>query len=163
MHNHLLGSVDTAGVEVIKCYALSRFLSVGGWGGYRNVNFKLTMIVSPPHDVGNLDTKTYRISHKGRVAAPNWMNFRENPNGLRPPPHFRKIMLQTLYDRYGCIYARRYDGWVKSSRHFVFISARQYASSMSEVLGMASVSVRIGSPTGNRTRAFHVKGGDLHY
>ena len=86
VHNHLLGSVNTAGGKVIKCYALSRFLSVGGWGGYRNVNFKLTMIVSPPHDVGNVDTKTHRISHKGRVAAPNWMNFRENPNGLRPPP-----------------------------------------------------------------------------
>ena len=31
------------------------------------------------------------------------------PKGLRPPPYFRKIMLQIFYDRYGCIYARRYD------------------------------------------------------
>ena len=32
------------------------------------------------------------------------------PKGLwPPPPYFRKIMLQIFYDRYGCIYARRYD------------------------------------------------------
>ena len=29
-----------------------------------------------------------------------------------PPSHFRKIMLQMFYDRYGCIYARRYDGQI---------------------------------------------------
>ena len=27
-----------------------------------------------------------------------------------PPPHFWKIILQFFYNRYGCIYARRYDG-----------------------------------------------------
>ena len=27
-----------------------------------------------------------------------------------PPPHFWKIILQIFYNRYGCIYARRYDG-----------------------------------------------------
>ena len=26
-----------------------------------------------------------------------------------PPPHFWKIMLQILYNGYGCIYARRYE------------------------------------------------------
>ena len=35
------------------------------------------------------------------------------PIRLRPPPpHFRKIMLQFFYDRYGCIYERRYDGQI---------------------------------------------------
>ena len=29
-----------------------------------------------------------------------------------PPPHFRKIILQICYDRYGCIHARRYDGQI---------------------------------------------------
>ena len=29
-----------------------------------------------------------------------------------PPPHLRKIMLQIFYDRYGSIYASRYDGQV---------------------------------------------------
>ena len=27
-----------------------------------------------------------------------------------PPPNFLKIILQIFYDRYGCIYARRYNG-----------------------------------------------------
>ena len=27
-----------------------------------------------------------------------------------PPPHFRKIIVQFLYNGYGCIYARRYEG-----------------------------------------------------
>ena len=37
-----------------------------------------------------------------RVRLPNWM--------ILTPPHLRKIILQTLHNRYGCIYARRYDG-----------------------------------------------------
>jgi hypothetical protein len=32
--------------------------------------------------------------------------------GPCPPPHFQKIMLQILYDRCGCIYARKYDGQI---------------------------------------------------
>ena len=49
------------------------------------------------------------ISTKGRVVLPNCMNFRKNSNRPSTPPHFQKIMLQISYDRYGCIYARRYD------------------------------------------------------
>ena len=41
-----------------------------------------------------------------------WINFRKNPKRPSTPPHFRKIMLQIFYDRYGSIYARRYDGQV---------------------------------------------------
>ena len=44
------------------------------------------------------------------TLLPNRMNFQKNSKGpLTPPPHFRKIILQICYDRYGCIYARRYD------------------------------------------------------
>ena len=40
--------------------------------------------------------------------------FGKMPNGLWPPspPNFWGILLQFLYDIYGCIYARRYDGWI---------------------------------------------------
>ena len=37
-------------------------------------------------------------------------SFGKIPNGLQPPPHFRKIMLQFSYNGYGTIYARRYEG-----------------------------------------------------
>ena len=52
---------------------------------------------------------------KGRVALPNRMNFRKKIQMAYdhyPPPHFRKIMLQIFYDRYGCICVRRYDDWI---------------------------------------------------
>ena len=42
-------------------------------------------------------TKSDKLSEKFQTA-------------FGPPPHFRKIMMQIFYDRYGCIYARRYDG-----------------------------------------------------
>ena len=52
-----------------------------------------------------------RAQRKGRVALPNQMNFRKNSKRPSTPlPHFRKIMLHIAHDRYGCIYARRYDG-----------------------------------------------------
>ena len=49
----------------------------------------------------------------GRVPLPNRMNFRKNSKRpSTPTPHFWKLMLQFFYDRYGCIYARRYDGQI---------------------------------------------------
>ena len=46
---------------------------------------------------------------KGRVTKSD----AKIPIRLRPPPpHFRKIMLQFFYDRYDCIYARRYYGQI---------------------------------------------------
>ena len=54
-----------------------------------------------------------RAQRKGRVALPNQMNFRKNSKRPSTPlPHFRKIMLHIAHDRYGCIYARRYDGQI---------------------------------------------------
>ena len=51
--------------------------------------------------------------HKGRVRLPNRMNFQKNSKRTSTPsPYFRKIMLQHFYDRYGCIYAWRYDGQI---------------------------------------------------
>ena len=51
----------------------------------------------------------------GRVVLPNGMNFEKNPNGLRlPPPSFLKNCIAIFHDRYGCIYARRYDGSLNS-------------------------------------------------
>ena len=29
-----------------------------------------------------------------------------------PPPSFLEFILQNFYDKYGCIYARRYDGQI---------------------------------------------------
>ena len=49
----------------------------------------------------------------GRVRLPNRMIFWKNSK--RPsnhPPIFLEIILQIFYDRYGCIFARRYDGWI---------------------------------------------------
>ena len=41
----------------------------------------------------------------GRVRLPNRMNFRKNSKRpLAPPPHFRKIMLQFVYNGFGRIY-----------------------------------------------------------
>ena len=42
---------------------------------------------------------------KGRMAAPNQMNFRENSK--RP---FGKLYCKFFYNGYGCIYASRYEG-----------------------------------------------------
>ena len=40
--------------------------------------------------------------------------FGKIPNGLPPlpPPSFLENYIAIFYDRYGCIYARRYDGWI---------------------------------------------------
>ena len=40
--------------------------------------------------------------------------FGKIPNGLPPPPppSFLENYIAIFYDRYGCIYARRYNGWI---------------------------------------------------
>ena len=38
--------------------------------------------------------------------------FSENSKRPSTPPHFQKIVLQSFYDRCGCIYAKRYDGQI---------------------------------------------------
>ena len=50
------------------------------------------------------------LSSKGWVGLPNWMNFRKNSKRPSTHPHFRKIMLQFLYNGYGCTYASIYEG-----------------------------------------------------
>ena len=51
------------------------------------------------------------VGAKGRMAAPNRMNFRKNSKRpSTPPPHFCKIMLQIFYNGHGQIFARRYEG-----------------------------------------------------
>ena len=58
-------------------------------------------------------TKSSDNGSKGRVPLPNRMNFQKNSTRpSTPTPHFRKIMLQFFYDRYGCIYGRKYDGQI---------------------------------------------------
>ena len=48
-----------------------------------------------------IDSLSWVISPaKGRMASPKLMNFRKVPNGLWPPPHFRKIMLR--FSRQNC-------------------------------------------------------------
>ena len=52
-------------------------------------------------------------SQLGRGPATKSNEVRKNSKRpLTPPPHFWKIILQIFYDRYGCIYARRYDGQI---------------------------------------------------
>ena len=48
---------------------------------------------------------------EGWLRQIGWI-FGKNPNGLRPPPHFRKIISQFFYNGYGCICARRYEGQI---------------------------------------------------
>ena len=61
--------------------------------------------------------------HWGRVRLPHQMNFWKNSKrpSTTPPPHFWKIILQFFYDRYGCIYARRYDTYPESWNYY-FVS-----------------------------------------
>ena len=50
---------------------------------------------------------------KGRVPLPNRMNFCKNSKRpLTSPPPFSENYVAIFYDRYGCIYARRYDGQI---------------------------------------------------
>ena len=63
---------------------------------------------SPPPD-WIVTFLSHFFCHKGRVRLPNQMNKNSKGPLPPPPPYFRKIMLQIFYDRYGCIYARRYD------------------------------------------------------
>ena len=52
------------------------------------------------------------------VFRGRWI-FGRIPNGLWPPPHFWKIMLQFFYNCYGCIYARRH--WPDSINQYQLI------------------------------------------
>ena len=48
---------------------------------------------------------------EGWLSQIGW-KIGKNPNGLQPPLHIRKIMLQIFCNRYGRIYARRYEGQI---------------------------------------------------
>ena len=48
-------------------------------------------------------------SGKGGATKSNEFSEKFQTAFDSPRLHFRKIMLQFFYDRYGCIYARRYD------------------------------------------------------
>ena len=53
------------------------------------------------------------VFEEGKDGATKSDEFSEKfHRPLTPRPHFRKIMLQFFYDRYGCIYARRNDGQI---------------------------------------------------
>ena len=49
-----------------------------------------------------------RSLREGWCYQIGWI-FRKNPNGLRPSPHFQKIMLQIFYNGYGRKFTRRYE------------------------------------------------------
>ena len=53
------------------------------------------------------------IIREGSGYQIGWI-FGKIPNGLRPPFFliFGKLFCNFFYDRYGCIYARRYDGQI---------------------------------------------------
>ena len=52
------------------------------------------------------------MAPKGRMALPNWMNFRKQSEQPSTPPHFRNIMVQFFYNGYGRIYGKRCEGQI---------------------------------------------------
>ena len=61
-----------------------------------------------------VDEVIFHMYFLGRGPATKSDEFSEkNPNGLRsPPPSLSENFVANFYDKYGCIYAKRYDGQI---------------------------------------------------
>ena len=94
-----------------KLYSKYNLQKAGKWERIRERKMANWLVVVEEKNPLFFNHRTKAIASKGRVALPNRMNFWKSskwPSTL--PPYFFENYITIFYDRYGCIYARRYDG-----------------------------------------------------